>query len=69
MFIYTGVYVFTVYAIFLCLVFYCIFSGVKREGREAGHLPPSASNVKNSWSYTSIFPYAFTTRTTLRFVL
>jgi hypothetical protein len=28
-------------------------SGVKRSGREADHSPPSTSDVKNAWSYTS----------------
>jgi hypothetical protein len=28
--------------------------GVKREGREADHLPPSSATVKNAWSYASL---------------
>jgi hypothetical protein len=27
--------------------------GVKRPGREADHSPPTSSEVKNAWSYTS----------------
>jgi hypothetical protein len=34
--------------------------GVKRQGHEAGHLPPSSSEVKKMWIYTSIPSYAFT---------
>ena len=30
------------------------FSGVKRPDREADHSPPSSTEVKNEWSYTSI---------------
>jgi hypothetical protein len=30
--------------------------GVKRERREADHSPPSSSEVKNAWSYTSTPP-------------
>jgi hypothetical protein len=30
--------------------------GVKRPGREAGHIPPSSAEVKNAWSYTSNSP-------------
>jgi len=30
--------------------------GVKRPGREVDHLPPSNDEIKNAWSYTSIFP-------------
>jgi hypothetical protein len=29
------------------------FPGVKAEGREADHSPPSSAEVKNAWSYTS----------------
>jgi hypothetical protein len=28
----------------------------KRPGREADHLPPSSSEIRNVWSYTSISP-------------
>jgi hypothetical protein len=28
--------------------------GVKRQGQEADHSPPSSAEVKNAWSYTSI---------------
>jgi len=30
--------------------------GVKRPGREADHSPPSSTEVKNAWSYTSTPP-------------
>jgi hypothetical protein len=30
--------------------------GVKRQGREAYHSPPSSAEVKNAWSYTSTPP-------------
>jgi hypothetical protein len=30
--------------------------GVKRQGRESDHLPPSSAEVKNAWSYTSTSP-------------
>jgi hypothetical protein len=33
--------------------------GVKRQGREADHLPPSSAEVKNEWSCTSTPQYAF----------
>jgi hypothetical protein len=33
--------------------------GVKRQGREADHSPPSSAEVKNAWSYTSTPVYAF----------
>jgi hypothetical protein len=33
--------------------------GVKRPGREADHSPPSSSDVKNAWSYTSTPQYCF----------
>jgi hypothetical protein len=33
--------------------------GVKRPGREADHSPPSNTEVKNAWSYTSSPPYVF----------
>jgi hypothetical protein len=29
-----------------------ISPGVKRQGREADHSPPSSAEVKNVWSYT-----------------
>jgi hypothetical protein len=32
------------------------FPGVKRQGREADHSPPSSAEVKNAWSYISISP-------------
>jgi hypothetical protein len=34
--------------------------GVKRQGREAGHSPPTCAKVKKMWIYTSTPPYAFT---------
>jgi hypothetical protein len=33
--------------------------GVKRQGREADHSPPTSAEVKNTWIYTSTPPYAF----------
>jgi hypothetical protein len=30
-----------------------LYLGVKRSRREAAHLPPSTTEVKNAWSYTS----------------
>jgi hypothetical protein len=30
--------------------------GVKRQGHEADHSPPSSTDVKNGWSYTSTYP-------------
>jgi hypothetical protein len=30
--------------------------GVKQPGREADHLPPSSTEVKNAWNYTSTPP-------------
>jgi hypothetical protein len=32
---------------------------VKRLGREADHSPPTSSEVKKMWIYTSTSPYAF----------
>jgi hypothetical protein len=32
---------------------------VKRPGREADHSPPSSTEVKNAWNYTSTPQYAF----------
>jgi hypothetical protein len=34
-----------------------LFSGVKRLGCEANHLPPSSAEVKNAWRYTSTPQY------------
>jgi hypothetical protein len=31
-------------------------SGVKRSGREVDHSPPSSTDVKNEWGYTSTPP-------------
>jgi hypothetical protein len=39
------------------------FPGVKRSGREDDHSPPSSTEVKNKWSYTSAVTYAFMTCT------
>jgi hypothetical protein len=36
------------------------FPGVKRLGREANHSPQSSAEFKNTWTYTSTPPYAFT---------
>jgi hypothetical protein len=33
--------------------------GVKRQGREADHSPPTTAEVKNTWIYASSRPYAF----------
>jgi hypothetical protein len=33
--------------------------GVKRQGREADHSPPTNAEVKKMWIYTSTPPYAF----------
>jgi hypothetical protein len=35
------------------------FPGVKRQGREADHSPPTIVEVKKIWIYTSTPPYAF----------
>jgi hypothetical protein len=35
--------------------------GVKRQGREADHSPPSSAEVKKTWVYTSAPPYVFMT--------
>jgi hypothetical protein len=35
------------------------FPGVKLPGREADHSPPTSSEVKKMWIYTSTTPYAF----------
>jgi hypothetical protein len=36
-----------------------LYVGLKRQGREANHPPPSSAEVKNKWSYTSIPQYVF----------
>jgi len=45
---------------FVVLYFYAMSGalslGVKRPGREAEHSPPSRTEVKNAWFYTSIPP-------------
>jgi hypothetical protein len=35
------------------------FPGVKRQGREADHSPPTSAEVKKMWIYTSTPPYDF----------
>jgi hypothetical protein len=35
------------------------FPGVKRQGREADHSPPTNAEVKKMWIYTSTLPYVF----------
>jgi hypothetical protein len=35
------------------------FPGVKRQGREADHSPPTSAEVKKMWFYTSTPPYFF----------
>jgi hypothetical protein len=35
------------------------FPGVKRQGREADHSPPTNAEVKKMWNYTSIPLYVF----------
>jgi hypothetical protein len=36
-----------------------ISPGVKRQGREADHSPPTSGEVKRMWIYASISPFAF----------
>jgi hypothetical protein len=33
--------------------------GVRRQGREADHSPPTSAEVKKMWIYTSISPHVF----------
>jgi hypothetical protein len=33
--------------------------GVKRQGRESDHSPPTSAEVKKMWIYTSTSPYVF----------
>jgi hypothetical protein len=33
--------------------------GLKRQGHETDHSPPSSAEVKNAWSYTSTPQYVF----------
>jgi hypothetical protein len=33
--------------------------GLKRQGREADHSPPTSAEVKKMWIYTSTPPYVF----------
>jgi hypothetical protein len=35
------------------------YGGVKQQGREADHSPPSSAEVKKMWIYSSTPPYAF----------
>jgi hypothetical protein len=35
------------------------FLGLKRQGREADHSPPTSAEVKKMWIYTSTPPYVF----------
>jgi hypothetical protein len=35
------------------------FPGVKQQGREADHSPPTSAEVKKIWIYTSTPPYVF----------
>jgi hypothetical protein len=35
------------------------FPGVKRQGREADHSPPTTAEVKKMWIYISTPPYVF----------
>jgi hypothetical protein len=35
------------------------FPGVKRQGREADHSPPTSAEVKKMWIYTSTPPFVF----------
>jgi hypothetical protein len=35
------------------------FPGVKRQGREADHSPPTSAEVKKMWIYASTPPYVF----------
>jgi hypothetical protein len=35
------------------------FPGVKRQGREADHSPPTSAEVKKMWIYTFTPPYVF----------
>jgi hypothetical protein len=35
-----------------------LFPGVKRQGREADHLPPGSAQVEKTWTYVSNPPYA-----------
>jgi hypothetical protein len=37
-----------------------LFPGVKRQRREASHSPLPSAEVKKTWIYVSIPPYAFT---------
>jgi hypothetical protein len=35
------------------------FPGVKRQGREADHSPPTSAEVRKMWIHTSTPPYVF----------
>jgi hypothetical protein len=45
---------------------WCSLSGVKRSGCKADSLPPSSSEVKNAWTYTTTSPYIFMVRYIIR---
>jgi hypothetical protein len=34
-------------------------TGIKRQGREADHSPPTSAEDKKTWFYTSTPPYVF----------
>jgi hypothetical protein len=36
-----------------------LFPGIKRQGREADHSPPTTAEIKKMWIYTSTPPYVF----------
>jgi hypothetical protein len=36
-----------------------LYTGIKRQRREADHSPPISAEVKKTWIYTSTPPYAF----------
>jgi hypothetical protein len=35
------------------------FPGIKQQGCEAEHSPPTSAEVKKTWTYTSTPPYVF----------
>jgi hypothetical protein len=41
--------------------------GIKQQGHEADHSPPSSAEVKNEWSYTPTPPYVFMVGTSVPF--
>jgi hypothetical protein len=40
-------------------VLWVLSTGVKRQGREADHSPPTSAEVKKTWIYKSTLPYIF----------